>query len=124
MPKRFYAAWALVVVLVAVLPIAVPYFIWPPYHYERGSFVGPDQAEVFGRYAQSRIGSTKYLPTSLHVDVGPELQGSITSGCGPARLHRLERDYTATVTTRGPYGIPIGSVEVDCERQYPQPGVA
>lgn len=117
MPKRFYVAWAFVVLLAAVLPIAIPYFIWPPYDFERGSFTGPDQAEVFGRYAQSRMAATRYLPTSVSVDGGP-LLAVPAQGCGPGALHSLERNYTATITLHGAYGIPIGSSKITCEPYY------
>ena len=120
MPKRFYVAWVFVVILAIWIPLAIPYFIWPS---ESGPsrWQGLDQAEIFSRWALTRVSASRYLPYSVSVDSGPLLEVP-ARGCGPAALHSLERDYTATVTTRGPYGIPIGSVEVDCERQYPQPG--
>jgi hypothetical protein len=121
MPKRFYVAWGFAVVLAAVLPIAIPYAIWPPTEHERGSFVGPDQAEIFERWALSRVSASQYFPYSVSVEAGPLLDVP-ARGCGPAALHSLERSYTATVTTRGPYGIPMGSVEVSCENQIPRPG--
>lgn len=60
MPKRFYAAWVFVVILAAVLPIVIPYFIWPPQRYERGSFDEPAVPNL-----------SVPLPSNVSVESGP-----------------------------------------------------
>ena len=109
MPKRFYAAWAFVVVLAAVLPIAVPYAIWPPNDYERGSFDGPIQPNLYGRYAFL----ASFVPSSVSVDPGPRTD--IQDGrCLSGIATNNQRDATAKVILRGAYGFPLGSFDESC----------
>ncbi len=114
MPKCFFVAWMFAVILAAVLPIAIPYAIWPPYESHPWNWQGPDQAEIFGRYAQSRVYVARYFPSSVSVEAGPLRDASVRSSCGPASLWRLQRNYRATVKLRGAYGIPFSSDAVTC----------
>ena len=108
MPKRFYAAWAFVVVLAAVLPIAIPYFIWPPQNYERGSFDGAFPPNLFGALVAG------LSPKHVSVEPGPR-PGIEESGCssGVAWNH-LRQVEIPKLVLRGAYGIPFGSVEYTC----------
>ena len=52
MPKRFYVAWALAVILALVLPVAIPNWIWPPDVHASGcnsQTVGPFSADFMYR---------------------------------------------------------------------------
>ena len=103
LPKRFYATWAFVVILAAVLPIAIPYFIWPPQSYERGSFDEPDPPNL-----------PVPLPSNVSVESGPR-PGIEESRChSGVAFQRLQRDSIAKLVLRGAYGIPIGSIEFTC----------
>jgi hypothetical protein len=112
MPKRFYAAWVLVVIIAAVLPIAIPYFIWPPTDYKGPSLDGTVQPHLYGGY--SLLAS--FVPSSVSVDPVPRTD--IQNGkciAGPA--YRQQRDATASVVLRGAYGIPFGSIDATCRTQ-------
>ncbi len=94
MPRRFYAAWALVVLLALVLPIVIPFAVWPPREGHQSDMV----AEC-GRRAENNAASETpfiWLPLSSEVRF-------------------CERDesgfliYRAEVSARGPYGIPYAS---------------
>ena len=107
MPKRFYVAWALAVILALVLPVAIPYFIWPPQSYDQQGF-DPTQAKLHGPYA----GIASVLPSSVRVKaVEPPTR---TCFSGPAE-RRLRSGTVSNVVFHGEYGIPFASVRVDCD---------
>ncbi|MGB2696168.1 MAG: hypothetical protein WBD55_13410 [Dehalococcoidia bacterium] len=112
MSNRFYALWALAVALALIVPIAIPYALWSPPETGPGSWVGPADA-VFGRWARSQVEGTRFVPNSVEVDTGPLLRAPVACD-GPVAMHSLPRRYTATVTLRGPYGLPLESFEVTC----------
>jgi hypothetical protein len=97
MSTRFYAAWALAVILALVLPVAVPFAIWPPREGRQNEL----NAECGRRAEMDASRETPYslLPLSSSVafcqrdDAGGLL-------------------YRATVQARGPYGIPYASGSV------------
>lgn len=109
----FYAGWAFVIGLALVLPIALPYAVWPAPETGRGSWAGPADEEMFGRWARTQIEGTRFIPTSVEVEAGPVLRTPVPCD-GPVAMHRLPRVYTAEVTLRGVYGIPLTSFEVTC----------
>ena len=112
MPKRFYAAWVFVVILAAVLPIVIPYFIWPPQSYARGTFDGPVPPNLYGRYAFM----ASIVPTSVNVDYGP--RSDIQDGkCLSGPAYRQQKDSTASVVLHGAYGIPFGSIDITCKTE-------
>ena len=113
MPRRFYLAWGAAVVLALVVPVAVPYAIWPPPDTGPGSWARTADAEMFGRWARTQIEGTRFVPTSVEVQAGPLLREPVSCG-GPVAMHKLPRVYTAEVTVRGPYGIPLTTYEVHC----------
>lgn len=112
--RVFYTAWALVVVLAIALPMTIPYAIWTPQR-DGGPerWQGPTE-QVFGNWARTQVPETRYLPTNVDVDAGPLLAAPVGCG-GPAALHESPRMYRATVTIRGPYGVPIERYTVNCE---------
>jgi hypothetical protein len=113
MPKWLYAAWTLAVLLAIVLPIAVPYAIWRPPDTGPGSWGSVADAEMFGRWARTQIEGTRFVPTSVEVEAGPLLSAPVRCD-GPLGMHELPRVYTAKVTVRGAYGIPLTTYEVRC----------
>jgi hypothetical protein len=94
---RFYAAWALALVLAFVLPIAVPYALWA--HIE-GAHADP--AAEFGRRAKVQIRAGGYVRFPMPLTASVE--DTEASGGPPV--------YQAIVTARGPYGIPAGAYRV------------
>lgn len=112
MPKRIYAAWVFVVLFAAVLPIAVPYFIWPPNDYRGGSFDGPVPPNLYGGYA----GIARYVPSSVSVVSAPRPGTSSADGCRSkgAQL-TIQSGLAARVNLRGAYGIPFASINFSCE---------
>ncbi len=114
MPRRFYLAWGVAVVLAFVLPVAVPYAIWPPPDTGPGSWAGTADAEMFGRWARTQVEGTRFMPTSVEVEAGPLLSAPVPCG-GPVAMHKLPRLYTAKVAVRGAYGIPLTTYEVRCD---------
>ena len=97
MSVRFYAAWAIVVVLAVALPTALPRVIWT------GSYESSDDAAAeFGRRAMVQVRNQNYAPFFLGLSVDVEEHGAPG---GPAV-------YRAVVTARGPYGIPVESYTV------------
>ena len=113
MSRWFYAGWASLVGLALVLPVALAYAIWSPPDTGRGSWTGPADAEMFGRWPRTQIEGTRFIPTSVEVEAGPLLRAPVPCD-GPSAMHRLPRVYTAKVTLRGAYGIPLTSFEVTC----------
>lgn len=106
MPRRFYVAWGLVVALAAILPVFIPYFIWPPQSYEGAKF-DTDQAQLHWRYADV----ARLLPSSVetkHVDPPDRNCHS-----GPAD-RRLRSGTVSNVVFHGAYGIPFASFDVSC----------
>ena len=109
MPKRFYVAWALAVILALVLPVAIPYFIWPPQSYDQQGF-DPTQAKLHGPYAEI----ASLLPSSVRVKaVEPPTRRCHSGG---AEM-RLQSGTVYDVVLRGAYGIPFGSIEVSCRTE-------
>jgi hypothetical protein len=90
MLRRFYVAWAVTVALAVIMPIAVPYAIWPP-----TALVGTSN-DCAGRAIIATRTGTHFTAALLPLS---------------ADVHSCERAivYRAEVTARGPYGIPIGS---------------
>lgn len=113
MSRRFYASWAVAVALAFIVPIAIPYALWPAAETGPGNWAGPADAEMFGRWARTQVEGTRFVPSSVEVDAGP-LLGAPVPCDGPVAMHSLPRLYTATVTLRGPYGLPLESFEVTC----------
>ncbi len=104
MAKGFYAAWAFVVMLAVILPIAIPYAIWPPGVLTEGT--GPLVNQTAACAWRARIDARNYthftaslLALSSSVD---SCEGSVTGSLV----------YTAEVTAHGPYGIPFASTRV------------
>ena len=109
MPKRFYVAWALAVILALVLPVAIPYFIWPPQSYDQQGF-DPTQAKLHGPYAEI----ASLLPSSVRVKaVEPPTR---TCFSGPAE-RRLRSGTVSNVVFHGAYGIPFASFDVSCNTE-------
>jgi len=108
---RFYATWALAVLLALVLPVAVPFVLWGA---ESGAdrWSGPE-ADVFGHVARNKTEGARHLPASVSVSAGPLLDEPV--GCdGPSAMHSLSREYTADIAMRGPYGLPYATYVVRC----------
>ena len=99
MSTRFYAAWALAVVLALVVPVAIPFALWPP---REGRHYTDDLAECGRRAENDAARETPLIWMPLSSDV-----------------HVCERDasgalvYVADVQARGPFGIPYASGSVD-----------
>ncbi len=109
--RVLYASWALVIVVAIALPMIIPYAIWPP---TDPRFNRPmSTEEVFQNWARTQVPETRYLPATVSVEAGPLLAAPVGCG-GPARLHEVPRKYRATVTVRGPYGVPIERYTVTC----------
>lgn len=94
MSWRFWTAWAIAVFLAFVLPVAIPFAVWPPREGRHTDLM----AECSRRAAQNAATETPYIMLPLSSDV-----------------HFCERDeagvltYRADVEARGPYGIPYAS---------------
>lgn len=112
MSGRFYAGWALVVTVALALPIGLPFLVWSSPETGPGSWAGPADAEMFGRWASTQI-EGGFIPKSVEVEEGPLLRTPVSCG-GPVAMHSLPRMYSARVTLRGVYGIPLASYEVTC----------
>jgi len=97
MTKRFYALWLSLLLLVIVLPITAPYAIWLP----RGGLQSGQEAEC-ARRAESEVRRATHPLASLL-----PLSSSVRLCEIDAATGALT--YSATVTARGPYGIPIAS---------------
>ena len=98
MPRRFYLAWAGAVLLALVLPVAVPYAIWPPAYYDDAEASG-DCASIAKDYAAD--GPPMVLwPVSVRVE---DCAGELADP-GMGMLVHLE--------ARGPYGIPFATARV------------
>jgi hypothetical protein len=101
MSRRFYAGWAVAVLLALVLPVALPYVIWPPAHFDRASGSG-DCAAVAKDYAVSEAhrSASMLLPLSAGVE---RCRGTLPD---------VDLEFDVVVKARGPYGIPFASAEV------------
>ncbi|MEX2159976.1 MAG: hypothetical protein WEB04_11300 [Dehalococcoidia bacterium] len=97
MPKRFYAAWAVAVLLAVVLPIAIPYAIWPQAYYDDADGSG-DCASIAKDYAAD--GPTALWPASVRVE---ECSGGLADPGMRMLVH---------VQARGPYGIVVANATV------------
>ncbi len=104
MAKGFYAAWAFVVMLAVVLPIAIPYAIWPPGVLTEGT--GPLVNQTAACAWRARIDARNYTHFTASLWA---LSASVES-CEGATAGLLV--YTAVVTAHGPYGIPFASTRV------------
>ena len=98
MSQWFYAAWALAVALAFVLPLAVPFAIWPPREGRQSDLV----AECGRRAENNAATETPFIWMPLSSDV---------QLCGPSTAGVLI--YRAEIQARGPYGIPYASGTVD-----------
>lgn len=106
MPNRFYAAWTISVILALALPVIIPYLIWPTYEsLENRSHLSA--ADWTAHSASDNALYTRALPNS--VSFAP-----CTAGPG---LH--QNGYSALVTLRGAFGLPIASLDYDCSNDYP-----
>ena len=104
MTTRFYAAWAFVVMLAVVLPIAVPYAIWPPGVLTEGT--GPLVNRTAACEWRARIDARNYT----HFTASLLALSSSVESCEGSSAGSLV--YTAVVTAHGPYGIPFASTRV------------
>lgn len=100
MSTWFYAAWAFGLVLAVVLPIAIPYGIWPR---DEGRHVDPmadcgRQAKLDARQYTHPVASL--WPLSASVQTCERLPDGVNLR------------YRAEVSARGPYGIPFASAHV------------
>ena len=100
MSRWFYSAWALAVLLAIVLPVAVPYAVWPLREGQQA-----DPVAECGRRAKidaTRDHPSAYLwPLSVTVSV-----------CDSSPDNTPHLFYVAEVNARGPYGIPFASARV------------
>ena len=113
MSGRFYAAWAIALVLASVLPIAIPLALWPP---REGAHYGDMIAECGRRAENDAARETPFIWMPLSSEV---------QSCERAEDGSLT--YRATVQARGPYGIPYASGSVgprDIEHLHEDGGVA
>jgi hypothetical protein len=104
-PRAFYAAWALAVVFAVVLPIAVPYAIWP-----------------------TGATSTCELHALVPVESGtPFAVVSVPLQITNERCIGDTNDpVAAKIIAHGPYGIPFASAEItdgSYDSLYPDEGV-
>ncbi|MCH7837965.1 MAG: hypothetical protein IIC26_05590 [Chloroflexi bacterium] len=97
MSRWFYSAWALAVLLAFVLPVAIPYAVWPPREGRQTDLV----AEC-GRRAKNNA----ILGTHPVASLWPL---SVTVSVCESSPHLF---YVAEVSARGPYGIPFASSRV------------
>ncbi len=101
MAKDFFAVWAFAVMMAAVLPIAVPYAIWPPGIMTENEWVQTDLTVACEERAKLDAQHYTHPVASLLA-----LSSSVDS-CEGATAGPLK--YTAAVTAHGPYGIPFAS---------------
>ncbi len=101
MTTRFYAVWAFVVMLAVVLPIAVPYVIWPPGIMTENEWVQTDLTVACEERAKLDAQHYTHFVAALLA-----LSSSVES-CEGATAGLLV--YTAEVTAHGPYGISFAS---------------
>jgi hypothetical protein len=101
MPKWLYAAWTLAVLLAIVLPLAVPYAIWPPARFDGADSSG-DCAGIAKSYAAAATNRAASLlwPLSVRVD---KCAGTLADP---------QMQFQAQVNARGPYGIPFAAAAV------------
>jgi hypothetical protein len=98
MSKGFYAAWAAVVLTALVVPVAVPFAVWPPAYFDDAQGSG-DCASIAKDYAAEHP-ATKLWPVSVDVE---RCTGTLSDPDMP---------FEARVEARGPYGIPFASGSV------------
>ena len=98
MSARFYVAWGIVVLLTLVLPIAVPFAIWPPAYYDDAEDSG-DCASIAKDYAADGPPMV-FWPVSVRVE---DCAGGLADP-GMRMLVHLE--------ARGPYGITFATARV------------
>ncbi len=113
MSRWFYSAWALAVLLAIVLPVAIPYAVWPLREGRQA-----DPVAECGRRA--KIDARRDHPSASLWPL------SVTIKACEWRPDGLPI-YRAEVTARGPYGIPFASARVttrDVEWFTPEGDVA
>ena len=100
MSRWFYSAWALAVLLAIVLPVAIPYAVWPLREGRQA-----DPVAECGRRAKgdaTRDHPSAFLwPLSVTVSI-----------CERSPENTPHLFYVAEVTARGPYGIPFATARV------------
>ena len=100
MTTRFYAAWAIAAVLALLLPVAVPYAIWPPARFDKADSSG-DCAGIAKAYAAEATNRAATLwPASVRVE---QCAGTLSDP---------HMQFRTLVDARGPYGIRWASAEV------------
>ena len=104
MANRFYAAWAFVAMLAVVLPIAIPYAIWPPGIMTENEWVQTDRTVACEERA--KLDAQRYT----HFTAALLALSSSVKSCEGSSAGSLV--YTAVVTAHGPYGIPFASSRV------------
>ncbi len=104
MTTRFYATWAFVVMLAVVLPIAVPYAIWPPGIMTEGTGPLVDRTAACAWRARNDARNYTHFTASLL-----PLSASV-EWCGHSPEGLLVS--MVVVKARGPYGIPFASSRV------------
>jgi hypothetical protein len=82
MSWRFYAGWGIVVALAFVLPVAIPYAVWPDYD------------SRCARYAKGGLGEEHRRPFAL--------MSVRVLECGDDEIPW----FRAEITFHGPYGVP------------------
>ncbi|MEX0785971.1 MAG: hypothetical protein WD939_04985 [Dehalococcoidia bacterium] len=103
MSGRFYFAWGLAVLLALVLPVAVPYAIWPPGAIAEEGRHADGPAEC-GRRAKIDARNYTHFSASM-LPLSSDVERCYRPPGG-------DLIYTAKVTAHGPYGIPIASTNV------------
>jgi hypothetical protein len=98
MSRRFYFAWLGSVLLALLLPVALPYAIWPPARFDKAEGSG-DCGSIAKDYAAgetTRAASTLW-PMSARVE---RCEGTLADA---------DMQFEVVVRARGPYGIPFAS---------------
>jgi len=92
MPARFYAAWAVAVLVALVLPVLLPY-----------AMADNDGSACAQRVKTDAVKETPFI----HLPVPLDVRVDSCSGSSAGTLR-----YRGEVTARGPYGVPFASATV------------
>ena len=101
MSRWFYSAWAVAVLLAFVLPVTIPYAVWPL----REGWQADPVAECVRRARNSAVQNYHPVASLWPLSVAVEF-------CEWPPEHAPHPFYVAEVTARGPYGIPFASARV------------